>query len=321
MNKYIVGIDIGGTSVKLGLFAYEGEIIHKWSVPTNTDNNGESIVVDCWNSIQEKLQSMSIGTEEILGIGVGIPGFISNGIVTEAINIGWKNKNIIQEMRTISGLPVFIENDANLAVLGENWQGAGKGAEHVVAVTLGTGVGGGIISNGKILNGKNGMAGELGHLLVEENGAPCNCGQNGCLETIASATGIVRQAKEIIRKMPESSLASYYNDKKEITSRDIFQLAYAGDELAEKIVDRVSMELGRAFATLGVILNPEKILLGGGVSQAGEPFLERITSYFNHYALSKVVNSCEIVLAELGNDAGIIGAAFLVKQNMEKNLL
>lgn len=317
----MIGMDMGGTSIKFGLFTSDGELIHKWSIPTNIDNNGSAILDDSWNSMKSKLSEMNISTDKALGIGVGIPGYVDSqtGVVHEAINIGWKNKLITEELEGLSGLPVFIENDANIAVLGENWKGAGNQAQHVIAVTLGTGVGGGVISAGKILNGTNGMAGELGHILIEENGAYCNCGNHGCLETIASATGIVRQAKEAISKYPESSLAKHYETNKKVTARDVFELAAEGDVAATSIVDRVSDVLGHTFANIGVILNPEKILIGGGVSQAGEPFVNRINSYFQHYALPRVKESCEIKLAELGNDAGIIGGAFLVSQNMAGN--
>ncbi|MEI3596680.1 MULTISPECIES: ROK family glucokinase [unclassified Oceanobacillus] len=323
MNKYMIGIDIGGTSIKFGLFTAEGELLHKWNIPTRTKDNGFFILPDTWASIKEILEKKDITTDEILGIGAGIPGFISSeeGIVHYGTNIGWRNKQFTKELSDLSGLPVFIENDANMAVLGENWQGAGNEGKHVIAVTLGTGVGGGIIANGSILNGISGMAGELGHILIEENGAPCNCGKSGCLETIASATGIVRLAKDLSIKQPESELAKMYNEKKDLTAKDVFQLAEKADKAAMEIVSTVAATLGRTFADLGVILNPEKILIGGGVSQAGEPFINQIRDHFEAYALPRVKANCEIKQAVLGNDAGIIGAAFCVKQNVEKSLL
>lgn len=320
MSKYIIGIDIGGTTIKLGIISSNGELFHKWSIPTNTENQGSFIINDIWESIVIKIKSENIIKEDINGIGVGIPGYIDtdSGIVYEAINIGWKNINIKQELKKISGLPVHIENDANIAVLGENWQGAGNQAKHVIAVTLGTGVGGGIITNGEILNGRNGMAGELGHILIEEDGAHCNCGNRGCLETIASATGIVRQAIIKIKENPNSLLANIYNEDQVITSKAVFELAEQGNQEAVDIIAYTSYVLAQTFANLGVILNPEKILIGGGVSKAGQPLLDRITDTFKEIALPNVVRACEIKLAQLGNDAGIIGAAYLVKQNEEE---
>ncbi|MCF3941771.1 ROK family glucokinase [Oceanobacillus alkalisoli] len=319
MSEYMIGIDIGGTSIKFGLFTTDGELLHKWNIPTRTEENGSFILQDTWMSIKEILQLKNIATERILGIGAGIPGFVSSdeGIVYYGTNIGWRNKQFTKELSDLSGLPVFIENDANMAVLGENWQGAGDEGKHVIAVTLGTGVGAGIIANGAILNGINGMAGELGHILIEENGAPCNCGKRGCLETIASATGIVRLASESSAEQPGSALAKMYEETNTITAKDVFQMAEKGDAAAMKIVTKVAAVLGRTFADLGVILNPEKILIGGGVSQAGEPFINQIRTSFEDYALPRVKANCEIKQAVLGNDAGIIGAAFYVKQNME----
>ena len=319
MSNYIIGIDIGGTTVKFGLISNDGELFKKWSIPTKKENNGATIVNDIWNSLAQTIESFNINKDTIIGIGVGIPGYVDtgSGLVYEAINIGWKNINIKQQLEELTGLPVFIENDANIAVLGENWRGAGNKAKHVIAVTLGTGVGGGIIANGKILNGQNGMAGELGHILIEEDGALCNCGNRGCIETIASATGIVRQAMEEITVNPSSPLAAFFDEKKSISSEDVFELAARGDTLAEGIVERTATILGSTFANLGVILNPEKILIGGGVSEAGEPLLDKITASFRANALPRVIDACEIKLAQLGNDAGIIGAAYLVKQNVE----
>lgn len=318
MNKILIGIDIGGTAVKFGFLSIDGELIHKWSIPTNTEKNGAFIVSEMWGSLEEKLTSMDIPAEQLVGIGVGVPGFISDGIIHEAVNLGWKNKDVEKELTSLSGLPTFIENDANVAALGEYWSGAGKNGQDVLVLTLGTGVGGGVISDGNIITGTAGMAGEFGHILIEENGAPCNCGNRGCLETIASATGIVRLAKELIALHPDSPLAVYERENDQLDASDVFRFAKNGDDHANQIVDRVGDVLGRTIANLGVIFNPELVLLGGGVSKAGTFLLDRVESYFHRYALPRVKATCEIKLAGLGNDAGIIGAAYLVKQNMEE---
>lgn len=319
MNELLIGIDIGGTTVKIGLIKTNGDIYEKWEIPTNTSNAGKAIVDDIWKSISGKLETWHLEQVSIIGIGVGAPGFINidTGFVYEAVNIGWKNFDLAKQLKQKSGLPVFIENDANIAVLGENWTGAGNQAKNLIAITLGTGVGGGIIANGKIVNGQNGMAGELGHIVVEENGYQCNCGNRGCLETLVSATGIVRQAKDKIAKFPESALAKRCQVNGSLTSKDIFELAQKGDSISKKIVQDIAEILGKTIANLGVIINPSKVLIGGGVSAAGDQLINEIKLVFEQHALPRVVEACEIKTAQLGNDAGIIGAAYLVLEKTQ----
>ncbi|MFS0751443.1 ROK family glucokinase [Oceanobacillus sp. 1P07AA] len=315
MEKHLlVGIDIGGTTVKIGFISENGSILHKWEVPTSLVDGGKHIVPEIWSSIESKMANLGYSLSSIAGLGVGAPGFIDseNGFVYEAVNIGWKNVALAEAFKQYAKVPVYVENDANIAVLGENWVGAGNQADNLIAITLGTGVGGGIIANGRILNGANGMAGELGHMIVEENGAPCNCGNNGCLETITSATGIVRQALEKVIEIPESKLAKVYNSNGEITSKEIFELASEGDIAAKSIVDHTADVLGKVLANMGVIINPSKVLIGGGVSKAGNQLIEAIQQAFNRHALPRVAEACSIKTAQLGNDAGIIGAAYLV---------
>lgn len=320
MKDKIVGIDIGGTTVKLGILHTTGEMICKWEIPTDTSNEGKSIIQHVAESVENQLREWNIEKEHIIGIGVGAPGFInpSQGFVDEAVNIGWKNVDLTHQFQSILGLPVFLNNDANTAVLGENWLGSGDQEKNVLAVTLGTGVGGGIISNGEILNGVNGTAGEIGHITIDPNGLPCNCGRNGCLETIASATGMVNQAIELIDSHPESLLSKYYQTHKKMTAKDIFDLEKQGDTLAKEIIVHTTDVLGKTLANIALVLNPSKILIGGGVSKAGDQLLTRLKQSFKHYALPRINRVCELKLARLGNDAGIIGAAYLVKQNIEK---
>ncbi|WP_339228122.1 ROK family glucokinase [Oceanobacillus sp. FSL K6-2867] len=321
MEKLLLGIDIGGTSVKIGIINQQGEIQKKWEVPTNKLNAGITIVEEVWASIEQKLSILHLSISSFLGVGVGAPGFIDmdTGLVYEAVNIGWKNFPLADQLKEKSGLPVFVANDANIAVLGENWTGAGNKAKNLIALTLGTGVGGGIIANGSILNGENGMAGELGHLKIEEAGYSCNCGNNGCLETIASATGIVRQAINQIANHPNSMLAEIYNKNQTITAKDIFELAESGDTIADEIVKKTADVLGQVIANLGVVINPSKVLIGGGVSKAGELLVDEIETAFRKYALPRVSNACEIKIAQLGNDAGIIGGAYLVLEQMNND--
>ncbi|GGB29359.1 ROK family glucokinase [Virgibacillus dakarensis] len=315
MNKIIIGVDIGGTTSKIGLLDQQGIIQDKWEIPTIKANNGESIVTDIWDSITDKLKTVQF--KQILGIGIGAPGFIdgATGLVYEAVNIGWKkNFQLAKLFSEITKLPVFVENDANIAVLGENWKGAGNHSENLIAITLGTGVGGGIIANGEILNGVNGTAGEIGHITVDPDGFSCNCGKKGCLETIASATGIVRQAKELAKQAPDSRLASLLQESGSITAKDVFSLAGQGDLLSKTVIERTGDVLGFAIANLATVINPSIILIGGGVSKAGDQLITIIKSAFHKYALPRVSDVCDIKVAQLGNDAGIIGAAYLVLQ-------
>jgi len=317
VDELIIGVDIGGTSVKVGLINYDGEIVYKWEIPTNKDHQGRGIVDDVWNSITETLSKQNIG-KRIIGIGVGAPGFVNRktGIVEEAVNIGWKNFELRDAFHHLSDLPVFIENDANLAALAENWQGRGEQSEDAMFITLGTGVGGGIIVNGEIMNGVNGTAAELGHILVDLNGSRCNCGRTGCLETIASATGIVRQSMDEVSNNPNGALAYHYKRHGKLEAKDVFNLAEDGDMASENIIDKTMDVLGLAIANTAVIINPSQIIIGGGVSKAGERLLSKINRSFKKYALPRIIECCELRLAELGNDAGIIGAAYLVKKGL-----
>lgn len=315
MSKMILGIDIGGTAIKIGLVTESGEIFEKWEIPTNIDNQGANIASETWESVKEKLVVHNIDQGDLIGIGIGAPGFIDTdtGFVYKAVNIGWENLDLAGQFKELADLPVYVANDANVAALGENWKGAGSQAQNVIAVTLGTGVGGGIIANGSILSGSNGTAGEIGHITVDPNGYMCNCGRKGCLETITSATGIVRQAKDLIEANPESELAAFYQENNDITSKDIFERASKGDDLCQTIVENTADVLGLTIANIATIVNPSKILIGGGVSKAGDQLISLIDKYYKQYALDRLSQDCEIKVAELGNDAGIIGAASLVK--------
>ncbi|QDP40605.1 ROK family glucokinase [Radiobacillus deserti] len=317
--EYLVGIDIGGTTVKMAIFEKEGTIIEKWEIPTNKDNQGISIPNDIWTSIKNKLQSNSVSVSSVLGMGVGAPGFIDSDIgnIYEAVNIGWKkNFDLGNQLHLASELPVFVDNDANLAALGENWKGAGNLAENLIAITIGTGVGGGIITNGQVVNGSNGTAGEIGHIMVEQHGAPCNCGRNGCLETVTSATGMVRQAKEGLTSQPTSVLKEMLEKNGDLTTKDLFDAAKDGDALSISIIERVSDVLGLAIANVATIVNPSKIVIGGGVSKAGDDLLIPLRKAFDAYCLPRISEACEFRIAQLGNDAGVYGAAYLVKQKL-----
>ena len=318
MENIILGIDIGGTFIKIGLINESGKILHKWEIPTNTKDQGVHIVPDIWQSTKVQLKQSNISEANLIGIGIGVPGFVhpETNIVENAVNIGWQQFDLIDTFKQLTNLPVYVANDANIAALGENWQGAGEQAKNLLAVTLGTGVGGGIIVNGSLLVGENGTAGEIGHITVDPQGGLCNCGRRGCLETIASATGIVHQAKNIIQKHPGSKLAEVVRTTGEITAKDVFDLAKQNDEFALNIIHRTLDILGFVIANIATMINPEKIIIGGGVSKAGSFLTEILEHYFKQYALPRLYEICTITEAKLGNDAGMIGAAYLVKENL-----
>ncbi|HLQ88180.1 MAG TPA: ROK family glucokinase, partial [Enterococcus sp.] len=250
-------------------------------------------------------------------MGVGAPGFIDEktGEIATAVNLGWENYPLGEILQQLSGLPVYIQNDANIAALGENWLGSGQQADHLIAITLGTGVGAGIIANGQIISGVNGTAGEIGHITVEKNGIPCNCGRHGCLETITSATGISRIAEEKIKHHQDSLLVTIFEKNNKLTSKDVFDAYEKGDECATEVVNEITDVLGLAISNIAAVLNPSKIVIGGGVSKAGDLLLKPLKKAYQKYALPRTYQGSSFAIAKLGNDAGIIGGAYLVKQN------
>lgn len=320
MEKVLIGIDIGGSTIKMGILNTSGQILQSWEIKTQKDNKADNIVADIWSSINGKLPAHTI-KNNVLGIGVGAPGFVDkkSGLVYEAVNIGWKNFDLGKSLKGISNLPVFVENDANLAALGENWKGAGDNADNIIVITLGTGVGSGIIVNGAILSGYNGTASEIGHITVNPQGLNCNCGKKGCLDTIASGPGIENKALEMIAKYPSSDLAKFYKMNNGITAKDVFDLARNENELCENIVNNMGKELGCSIATVATIINPSKVLIGGGLSKAGDQLLNAVKPSFKKYVLPRIYDSCKLEIAKLGNDAGIIGAANLAIKSLNES--
>lgn len=311
MVKKCIGIDVGGTTVKIGIFGIDGSLKEKWEVPTRKEEDGRYILSDVAASIEEKLQELGINKEEIEGAGIGVPGpVLPDGYVEVCVNLGWKDKNPQKELSQILGIPVLSGNDANVAALGEMWQGGGKGYRDIVMVTLGTGVGGGVILNEKIVAGGHGLGGEIGHIHVrDEEKEYCNCGGQGCLEQVASATGIAREARRVLAARTEESGMRVFGEG--ITAKDVLDCAKAGDVLANVVMETVSRYLGQVLAQVALTIDPEAFVIGGGVSKAGPFLLEGIQKYYDKYtAISK--NKGIITLAELGNDAGIYGAARLV---------
>ena len=307
MEKFYIGVDVGGTSIKMGMFSHTGELLEKWEIPTRVDEDEDTdrILPDIAESIEKKRAEKN---GNIVGIGLGIPGPVTNdGVVLKCANIHWPVFNVKEKLFDLTGVDnIRVGNDANVAALGEMWKGGGRGYDSIVMVTLGTGVGGGVILGGKILTGTQGAAGEIGHLTVEYGEEEtCNCGKKGCLEQYASATGIVRMAQK--QMSPQSSLAKL----EEVTAKDIFDAAKAGDEYALHVVDEFARYLGVALANVAQILDPEAFVIGGGVARAGSIITEKVDKYYDENVMFALRDK-QFHLAELGNDAGIYGAVRMV---------
>lgn len=309
MSKYCFGVDVGGTTVKLGLFNTDGDLLEKWEIPTVTADGGKAILPDIARSIQKMMDGREMEREEVVGVGIGAPGPIdSEGTVYGAVNLGWGTFSIKKELQRLLNMPVEAGNDANVAALGEMWQGGARGYTDVVMVTLGTGVGGGIIVEGKILPGATGAGGEIGHMHVnDEETVACNCGNHGCLEQYVSATGVVRLAK---LKLAESDRDSMLRGI-EVTAKDVWDAAKKGDPLAMEVAEDFGWYLGKALANVACVVNPEVFVIGGGVSKAGNVLIDYIQKNYQKYAFAGCRGAL-FTLARLGNDAGIYGAAKMV---------
>lgn len=311
MRKYAFGVDIGGTTVKLGLFETSGNLIDKWEIKTRIDNNGRNILSDIVGTIEDKLTEKEISKLDVEGIGMGVPGPVTrDGIVHKCINLGWGVINIETEMSRMIDMKVKIGNDANVAALGEMWQGGGKGYDDLVMVTLGTGVGGGVIINRKIVGGSTGAGGEIGHIhMKDEETETCGCGKSGCLEQYASATGIVNSVKKYLNKSNDTN--TKLSDIKELTAKDIFDAAKDGDSVGNKFVDETADLLGKASAQIACVINPQVFVIGGGMAKAGSMLLQKIEDSYKKYAFH-ASRDTYFKLAELGNDAGIYGGVRLI---------
>lgn len=321
MDKKIIGIDLGGTTIKFAILTLDGEIQQKWSIETNILDDGTHIVPDIIETINHRLGLYNMNKEDFVGIGMGTPGSVNieNGTVIGAYNLNWTTLQPVKEqIEKEVGIPFTLDNDANVAALGERWKGAGENNPDVIFITLGTGVGGGIIAEGKLLHGVAGCAGEVGHVTVDPNGFECTCGKRGCLETVSSATGVVRVARHLSEEYAgNSTLKQAIDDGQDVSSKDVFEHAGQGDPFALMVVDRVCFYLGLATGNLGNTLNPSSIVIGGGVSAAGEFLRSRVQKYFEEFTFPQVRESTQIKLAELGNEAGVIGAASLALKFLE----
>lgn len=310
MASYCFGIDIGGTTVKCGLFRTDGELCEKWEIVTRTEDGGKAILPDVAETVLNKLAEKQIPKEQVAGVGVGVPGpVIREREVAVAVNLHWGYTMLADELESmLGGIPVKVGNDANVAALGEMWKGGGEGTSNLIMATLGTGVGGGIIVDGKIVTGSHGAGGEIGHACVEPaETESCNCGNKGCLEQMASATGIVRLANQILESSQEDTVLK----NEPVSAKTVFDAYKAGDVVAGKIVDKFAGYLGNALAIFSCVVDPEVIVIGGGVSKAGQPLIDAVAKYYRRDAFLSCKDT-PIVLAKLDNDAGIYGAAKLV---------
>jgi glucokinase len=313
MKKYGFGVDVGGTTCKIGLFETTGKLLEKWEVTTDTSDNGKNILDDVAKALQGKMAARSISISDIQGIGIGIPGPVNEaGVVSVCVNLGWGEVPVTAEMSAkMDGIPVKAANDANVAALGEMWQGGAKGYQDVVMVTLGTGVGGGIIVGGNIVAGRHGAGGEIGHMTVNtEETAYCNCKRRGCLEQYASATGIVRIAK---RALTKDHAPSMLDNLDQVTAKSVFDAYIAGDALATDVINEFAEILGRGLSIVTTVVDPEIYVIGGGVSKAGQPLLDVVQREFENSVLG-ACRDTKFALATLANDAGIYGCVKLIME-------
>lgn len=314
-DKKLIGVDLGGTTAKFAITTAEGDVQQRWSIDTNILDEGSHIIPAISDSINDHLRLYDMSKDDFMGIGMGTPGTVDleKGTVIGAYNLNWKTLQYPKrDIEKATGIPVYLDNDVNVAALGERWKGAGEESQNVALVALGTGIGSGLIADGHLLHGAAGSAGEIGHVTVQPNGYLCTCGKRGCLETVASATGVVRVARDMAEEFAgDSTLKQGLDNGDEISSKVVFDYAKEGDKLALMIVDKVCYYLGLGLGNLGNLLNPEYLLIGGGVSAAGDFLLTRVDKYFQQFAFANVRDTTHVRLATLGNTAGVIGAASL----------
>lgn len=312
LHELIIGVDLGGTNIKGALLDKQGSIIIKDQKSTQA-NAGPEAVARRMSEMISSLEGIAASKgAQVLGIGIGVPGQPNSrlGTVVFAPNLRWRNVPLVKYLHGATGLPIFLENDANMAALGEQWLGAGRGALNMVMITIGTGIGGGLIINGRLYSGGSGTAGEIGHTVIDPNGPLCSCGRRGCLETMTSATAMIRMAREAI----DSGEVSVLSKAENLEARDIIRAAQAGDKVADRIINNAAYYLGLGLGNVINLLNPDTIVVGGGVSRAGEILFAPLRANTALHSLESAGQAVKIVPAELGNDAGCIGAAALVRQ-------
>ncbi|HBW35264.1 ROK family glucokinase [Desulfosporosinus sp. BICA1-9] len=317
-----IGIDLGGTSIKMGLVDQLGNILHTLESPTPVKAGYHQILAVFSQMAEQLFRKSQYEWKDIIGVGAGVPAFLDQqkGIVVEAVNLGWDHVPLKADLERMWMVPIMVDNDANAAALGEMWSGAGKGASHLICLTLGTGIGGGVIINGNIYHGANGCAGEVGHITVKpQGGRRCNCGRKGCLETETSATAIVSDALEQVKGMSTGPLKDEYDRTGTVSAKSVVQLAQQGDSICLEIITKVGCILGNTLAQMCYLLNPEVIVIGGGVAHAGKILFDPLTKAFNKAILPRVAENTSIVPAKLGNLAGLTGAAWLIHRKYTLN--
>jgi glucokinase len=313
MKEYAFGIDLGGTTAKIGLFTTTGDLLEKWEVPTDTSDQGVRILPNLAAAVQDKMAQRSLRPDQIEGVGLGVPGPVQDSSVVAIVcaNLGgWGDCDAgAQLSQLLGGLRVQVGNDANVAALGEIWMGAAKGCRSAVMVTLGTGVGGGVVADGKLIEGAHGAGGEIGHITVNpQETAQCGCGKHGCLEQYSSATGVVRCMNKLLKQNPDVPCTLRGRD---FAAKDVFDAARSGDKLAQQEVEDMTLTLALALGNIAAITDPEMFLVGGGVARAGDVLLEPLSRHYQANAFLSCRNT-PIRLASLGNDAGIYGAVRLI---------
>lgn len=313
MKEYAFGIDLGGTTAKIGLFTTTGDLLEKWEVPTDTSDQGARILPNLAAAVQDKMAQRSLRPDQIEGVGLGVPGPVQDSSVVAIVcaNLGgWGDCDAgAQLSQLLGGLRVQVGNDANVAALGEIWMGAAKGCRSAVMVTLGTGVGGGVVADGKLIEGAHGAGGEIGHITVNpQEPAQCGCGKHGCLEQYSSATGVVRCMNKLLKQNPDVPCTLRGRD---FAAKDVFDAARSGDKLAQQEVEDMTLTLALALGNIAAITDPEMFLVGGGVARAGDVLLEPLSRHYQANAFLSCRNT-PIRLASLGNDAGIYGAVRLI---------
>ena len=313
MKEYAFGIDLGGTTAKVGLFTTSGALLEKWEVPTDTSHSGEHILANLAAAVRGKMEEKSLSAQQVEGVGVGVPGPVLDSRIVPIVcaNLGgWGNRNVAEDLSALlDGLPVLVGNDANVAALGEIWMGAARGCRNAVMVTLGTGVGGGVIVNGKVIDGVHGAGGEIGHITVNPHEtAVCGCGKRGCLEQYSSATGVVRCMNKLLEEDPDTPCVLRGTD---FAAKDVFDAARSGDVLAAREVDQMTATLGMALANIAAVVDPEMFLVGGGVARAGAVLFDPLVAHYRDTAF-RSCRDIPIKAASLGNDAGIYGSVRLI---------
>lgn len=309
MKKYVIGVDLGGTKISTAISTLDGEILKQTVVATKAEEGEQPVLERIIGTISEVLVGADISKDEVEAIGIGSPGPLDakKGVIITTPNLPFKNYNVVQPIKDKFGIPVYLDNDANVAAIGEYMFGAGKGTKNIVYFTVSTGVGGGAVLNGQAYRGNTSNALEIGHMTVDAHGPRCNCGNIGCLEAISSGTAIGKKGREAAQTKVETSLKNYDN----ITSYEVFVEAKKGDAVAKEIVDNAMNYLGIGVANAISIFDPEMVIIGGGVSKVGDILFDTVRNVVNKRCFKSMADACKIVPAGLGTDAGVVGAVAL----------